>query len=295
MGREYYEKMTTELMPRYRKLYLSRLEKNLFPHLGHIQIADLRRTDILPALRELEGRGHVETAHRVAIIAGQVCRYARDCGLVEYNVADELGRALSKAKHSQRAAILDPAKIGGLLRAIDEYGGDISMRYALKIMPYVFVRSAELRGARWEEIDFDGRTWCIPAERMKRRREHLVPLASQVVVLFKELQEFTDNGELCFPSPFSKARAISDVGLLNGLRRLGYGKGEMDIHGFRSIASTLLNEQGFRPDVIEMQLSHAQKDSTRAAYNRALYLPERIGMMQKWADYLDSLKDNVEP
>lgn len=290
VGREYYEKKTANLMPRYRKLYLSRLEKNLYPHIGSIPMADLRRTDILPALRELEARGHVETAHRVAIIAGQVCRYARDCGYVEFNVADELGRALSRAKHTPRAAILDPEKIGELLRAIDDYRGDVSVRYALRIMPYVFVRSAELRGARWDEIDFDGGVWCVPAERMKRKREHLVPLAGQVIGLFRELQEDTGDGELCFPSPFSRTRPISDMGLLNGLRRMGYGKGEMDVHGFRSIASTLLNEQGFRSDVIEMQLSHAQKDSTRGAYNRALYLPERMEMMQAWADYLDGLR-----
>lgn len=151
-----------------------------------------------------------------------------------------------------------------------------------------------MRCARWEEIDLDNALWTIPAERMKKKREHLVPLATQVIDLFRLLKEISKGcGDLVFPSPQSKTQSISDVGLLNGLRRLGYGRDEMCIHGFRAMASTLLNEQGFRSDVIEMQLAHVQENQVRAAYNRALYLDERRDMMQKYADYLDSLKNSV--
>ena len=293
VGREYFERKTEDLNPRYRKQYKSRLENILFPAIGDIPIAELKRTEILDCLRKLEAKGHIDTAHRVATIASQVCRYARDCGLVDYDVADNLTSALSKVDHTPRAALTDPKEIGELLRAIEDYGGFDSIRYCLQIMPYVFTRSWELRGAHWSEINFDTAILTVPASRMKRRREHLVPLARQVVALLRELQEITGNGELVFPSAYSKTAPITDMGLLNALRRLGYGKGVMDIHGFRSIASTHLNEMGFRSDVIEMQLSHAQKDSVRAAYNRALYLPERTEMMQKYADFLDSLRADV--
>ncbi len=290
VAREYYEKKTIDLNPRYRKQYLSRIENILLPDLGQIPIRELKRTEILAVLRKLEAKAHFDTAHRVATIASQICRYARDCGLVEYDVADGLTNALSKLEHTPRAALTDPVEIGRMLQAIEGYNGDVSVRYALRIMPYVFVRSWELRGAKWSEIDFDEALWTIPASRMKRRREHIVPLARQVVALFDELRAFTGDSDYVFPSAFSTTQTISDMGLLNGLRRLGYGKGEMDIHGFRSIASTALNEMGVRSDVIEMQLSHAQKDSVRAAYNRAQYLDERTVMMQKYADYLDSLR-----
>ena len=177
---------------------------------------------------------------------------------------------------------------------MDGYPGDISIKFALRIMPYVFVRSGELRAAEWTEFDFDKAEWIIPTERMKMRRPHIVPLAQQVVKLAQELNGYTGGGQYVFPSPFSASRYITDVGLLNGLRRLGYGRSEMTIHGFRSIASTLLNEQGYRPDVIEVQLAHGEQNAIRGAYNRAEYLPERRRMMQEWADYLDGLREDKD-
>jgi integrase len=157
-------------------------------------------------------------------------------------------------------------------------------------MPYVFVRSFELRGARWEEFDFEKHLWIIPASRMKMRKAHTVPLSRQVETLLCELRRFTGDSDLLFPSHMSKTRCLTDVGLLNALRRMGYAKDKMCIHGFRAMASTLLNELGYRPDVIEAQLAHEEKNAVRAAYNRARYLPERIQMMQEWADWLDGLK-----
>lgn len=247
--------------------------------------------DFLAVLGKVERQGHLETARRLAQICGQVTRYARLAGMIVADPASHLTEALTTKPVRHHAAITEPREIGALLRAIDDYPGDVSVSFALKIMPYVFVRSSELRRASWTEIDLDRAEWLIPAERMKMRRPHLVPLARQVVGMFRALHAITGNRELVFPGTASVTRCISDVGLLNALRRLGYGRDEMTVHGFRSTASTRLNEMGYRPDVIEAQLAHAEKNSVRDAYNRAQYVEERRRMMQEWADYLDSLRD----
>ncbi len=294
VAREWYDKKTTELTPGYRKQILSRIENQLFPHIGNIQIAKLEPPDVLAAARHAEKKGNIETARRVVQLAGQICRYARICGYVKYDAASGLTEALPKVQKEHYATLTDPAKVGQLLRSIDDYPGDISVLYALKLLPYVFLRSKEIRGAEWSEIDFDAAEWVIPAIRMKSvknmRSPHTVPLARQVIELLKNLQEITGSGRLLFPSPFNVNRQISDMGLLNALRRMGYAKDEMTIHGFRGMASTLLNEQGYRADVIEAQLSHHERSSVRAAYNHALYMDERRKMMQEWADYLDELR-----
>lgn len=217
-------------------------------------------------------------------------RYARISGIVKYDAATGLTEALTPVQTRHYAAITDPAAIGCLLRNIDAYRGEPTICHALRILPYVFVRSGELRAATWEELDLDAATWVIPAARMKMRRPHIVPLARQVVELFRSMQNFSGSAGFVFPSSFSASRCISDNGLLTALRRMGYGKEQMSIHGFRSMASTLLNEQGYRPDVIEVQLAHNEKNAVRAAYNHAQYIEERRTMMQAWADYLDGLR-----
>ncbi len=290
VAEDWYEHKTLELEPRYRKQLRSRLEKVLLPAIGQIPIAVLRGKDIMPCLRIVEAKGMIETAHKLATIASQICRYATILGHCEFDCAGMLGRALSTRSPKNRAAITDSVEIGKLLRAINTYTGDLSIQMALIIMPYVFLRSRELRGAHWKEIDLENGLWTVPAERMKRHREHIVPLAHQVVEMFDEYREVCKSDDFVFPSSFSRTQAISDMGLLNGLRRLGYGRDEMCIHGFRSMASTRLNEMGFRPDIIEMQLAHVQENQVRAAYNRALYIDERRQMMQRWADYLDGLR-----
>lgn len=291
VAREWFEKRTVDKAERYRKELLARLEHGLFPYLGERPFAELEARDFLEPLRAAEARGAREMAHRLAQLLNQIGRYARVAGYVKHNEAADLREALeTRGERKHRAAITDPAEIGNLLRAIDAYPGDMSVRYALKILPYVFVRSSELRCAAWDEIDLTAGEWVIPAERMKIKRPHIVPLARQVVKLFQELREWTGQGRLCFPSPLSASRPITDMGLLNGLRRLGYGRDEMCIHGFRSMASTLLNERGFRPDVIEAQLAHGEKNAVRAAYNHAQYMDERRAMMQAFADMLDSLR-----
>jgi Integrase len=290
VAREWYSKKTGHLTPDYQKQIISRLENMLFPHIGGIPIATMEPGDILGAVRPAEERGAIETAHRLIQLAGQVCRYARLVGYAKYDVAAGLSEALPPVQTKHLATITDPKDIGHLLRAIEAYEGDTSIVYALRILPYVFVRSVEIRGAEWAEIDLENALWIVPAGRMKMRKPHTVPLSRQVVELLTALQAHSGAGRLVFPSPFSATRCISDMGLLNALRRMGYEKGQMTIHGFRSMASTLLNEQGCRGDVIEAQLAHGERNAIRAAYNHASYTEERRAMMQGWADYLDGLR-----
>ena len=190
------------------------------------------------------------------------------------------------------AAITEPARIGELLRAIDGYTGHTVTAYALKLAPLLFVRPGELRHAEWTDFDLDGREpqWRIPAEKMKMGEQHLVPLSKQALALLRELQPVTERGQYVFPSLRSRSRPMSDNTVNAALRRLGYTSEEMTGHGFRSLASTCLNEQGYHPDLIELQLAHAERNKVRAAYNKAQRLPERRKMMQAWADYLDQLR-----
>ena len=294
VAREWHSKRSCGWTPRSAKGVMQKLEGSIFPELGPRPIAELGAPDFLAVVQKTEARGCFEMARRLAQLCGQVTRYARLAGIVQADAASGLTEALTPSPVRHHATITNPKEIGVLLRAIDDYPGEVVTRYALKILPYVFVRSGELRGALWAEIDLDAATWLIPAERMKKRRPHVVPLSPQVVRLFRELREVTGNGPLAFPSTFSATRCLTDMGLLNALRRMGYGKETMSIHGFRGMASTLLNEQGYRPDVIEVQLAHGERNAVRAAYNHADYLAERRTMMEAWADYLDELREQAK-
>ena len=192
-------------------------------------------------------------------------------------------------KEKHHAALTKPDDVGALLRALDGYKGSFVVRCALRLAPLVFVRPGELRKAEWREFDLDGATWRIPPERMKMRREHIVPLSRQAVAILRELHPLTGAGRYVFPSARTTARPMSEVAVLAALRRMSYSRDEMTGHGFRTMASTLLNELGWSADAIERQLAHAERDGVRDAYNRAEYLSERKRMMQSWADYLDSL------
>jgi integrase len=260
------------------------------PYLGKRPIAEITSADLLQVLRRIEKRGKHETAHRVKQRCGQVFRYAIATGRAENDPTGGLKDALAPVKSVKRAAITDPAKVGALLRAIDDYDGYLPAVSALRLLPLVFVRPGELRMAEWGEIDLDAAEWRIPAERMKMREQHIVPLSRQAVAILREVHPLTGRGRLVFPSVRSPTRSISENTLNAALRRLGYAKDEMTSHGFRAMASTLLNERAFPPDVIELQLAHAERNKVRAAYNRAERLAERRTMMQAWADYLDDLK-----
>jgi integrase len=194
-----------------------------------------------------------------------------------------------------RPAIVEPLRIGELMRAIDGYRGDVATEFALKLLPLTFVRPGELRLALWHEFDLGRAEWRIPAERMKMRELHVVPLATQAVALLTDLHALTGKGVFVFPSIRSRDRPISDNTVNAALRRLGFGRDEMVAHGFRSMASTCLNEQGWHPDIIELQLAQAERNEVRAAYNRAQRLADRRQMMQAWADYLDSLRTTPTP
>jgi integrase len=272
------------------------LRDHLFPRLGSKPVSSIDAPELLATLRPLEARGKVETAHHARRLAGRVFKYAVITGRAQNNPAANLTGALASNKGTGRAAITDPRRVGELLRAIDGYigRGQASAEYALKLLPYVFVRPGELRGARWSEFDLEAAEWRIPADRMKMKEVHIVPLARQVVDLLHDLQAINGSGPYLFPGLGTSERTISENTLNATLRRIGYSKQEMTAHGFRAMASTLLNEQGFPPDVIELQLAHKERNKVRAAYNRSQRLPERRKLLQAWADYLDVLKQADE-
>ncbi len=265
------------------------LENLIYPRVGDRPITKITAQDLLAALRKIEVRGTHETAHRARQRCGQVFRYAVATGRAEHDITADLRGALAPVVSKNHAALTDPAEIGKLLRAIEGYRGSPTTAYALKIAPLTFVRPGELRHARWSEFDLDGAEWRIPGERMKMREQHIVPLARQAVELLRELRSISGRSDYVFPSLRSASRPMSENTVNAALRRLGYSKDEMTGHGFRSLASTLLNEQGWHPDLIELQLAHAERNKIRAAYNRAQRLSERKKMMQAWADHLDSL------
>ncbi|HEX7113696.1 MAG TPA: integrase arm-type DNA-binding domain-containing protein [Steroidobacter sp.] len=266
------------------------LESWLLPALGAQPIGEITPAELLGVLRRVESRGIHETAQRAKQLAGRIFRYAIATGRAERDITADLRGALVPPATRNRAAITEPARVGELLRAIDGYIGQPATLYALRLAPYVFVRPGELRAAEWREFDLKAAEWRIPASRMKMREPHIVPLSRQAVAILEELRRLTGGGRYLFPSLRTPERPISENTLNAALRRLGYSGEEMTAHGFRAMASTLLNERGFPPDVIELQLAHKERNKVRAAYNRAERLEERRKMMQAWADYLDSLR-----
>jgi integrase len=262
------------------------------PHIGSRPINELTAPEILAVLRRIESRGRLETCHRTKWRIGQIIRYAVATGRALRDPTGDLRGALTSPKTVNRSAITTPRRFGELLLAIDEYRGQGSTWAALRLAPLVYVRPGELRAAEWKEFILDGQNpeWRIAAERMKMKEEHIVPLSRQAISILEELQTFTGRGTFLFPSLRTSQRPISDNTLNAALRRLGFSKDEMTTHGFRATASTMLNESGVAPDLIELQLAHAERNKVRAAYNRAQRLAERRQMMQRWADYLDELR-----
>jgi integrase len=296
-GHESFEFVTREWHAKYKhnwsydhaKRTIERFEKNVFPWLGRLNINDIKPPELLAVLRRIEDRGALDTAHRVHQQCGQVFRYGIATGKAERDTAADLKGALAPVRTKHHASITDPVKIGELMRAINGYSGSFVTACALKLAPLVFVRPGELRHAEWSEFDLDNAEWRIPAEKMKMGTLHIVPLSKQAINILNDLNGLTGRDRYLFPSNRTKERPISNNTVNGALRRLGYTKDEMTGHGFRSMASTLLNEQGWNRDAIERQLAHSERDGVRAAYNYAEYLPERKKMMQAWADYLDGL------
>jgi integrase len=290
VAQEWLDLQSKSLAPETISILGARLNSGLHPYLGTRPMTSITAQELLSALRRIEARGRHETAHRVRALAGRVFRYAVATGRAQHDVAADLKDALVPVKSKNFASVTDPIRVGELMRAIEGYSGHPVTALALKLAPLVFVRPGELRQAEWSEFDLEGAEWRIPAARMKMRELHVVPLAHQSITLLEELQPFARGGRYVFPSLRSRDRPMSNNTINGALRRLGYSTEEQTGHGFRTMASTLLNEQGFPPDVIELQLAHAERNKVRAAYNKAQRLPERRKMMQAWADYLDELR-----
>lgn len=291
VAQEWFDKIGKTITPMYLARMKRRFERDLFPYLGKRPIEAVDAPQLLAALQRIESRGAVDTAHRARGECGALFRYAIATGRVKRDPAADLRGALSSHEKSHFATITKPVEVGELLRAIQGYRGTPEVRAALRLAPLTFVRPGELRAAEWAEFDLDGAEWRISAEKMKMRAPHIVPLSAQAVEVLRELQLLTGAGKYLFPGVRSPRRAMSENTVNAALRRLGYTTNQMTGHGFRSMASTLLHEQGWKHEAIERQLAHAERDEVSAAYNYAEHLPERRKMMQAWADYLDALRD----
>ena len=292
IAREWITNQRNRLAPRYCALILARLEADIFSQIGSRPIAEIDAPELLEALRKVERRGVIETARRLRQTCGQVFRYAIATGLAKYDPSADLRGALRSAGRARGHKAMALSEVPNFLGALALYDGDLRTRLALRLMILTFARTTELRAARWlefENLDGDNPLWRIPAERMKMKREHLVPLAPQAVSVLRELRKLpgSDASPFLFPSP-AREGCMSNNTMLYALYRMGY-HGRATVHGFRAMASTALNEMGFRPDLIERQLAHEEQNAVRAAYNRAEYLSERRAMMEHWGDYLDAL------
>lgn len=294
IAREWYAKFSPSWATSHAKTTIRRLELFIFPWLGARPVKTITAPELLAALRRIEAKGALETAHRVKQVCGQVFRYAIATGRAERDPSGDLRGAIPPASGKHMATITDPKEIAGLLRSIDDYRGAIVTRCALQLAPLVFVRPGELRQAEWSEFNLETAEWRIPAEKMKAGAVHIVPLSRQAIDILREIHPLTGHGRYVFPSPRTDSRPMSSNAILSALRRMGYAKDEMSGHGFRSMASTLLNEQGWNRDAIERQLAHAERNSVRAAYNYAEFIPERKKMMQAWADYLEGIKSGAK-
>ncbi|MDC1422071.1 integrase arm-type DNA-binding domain-containing protein [Gammaproteobacteria bacterium] len=266
------------------------LEKDLLPHLGKRPIADIKAPELLKTLRKIESRGAIETAHRAKRLAGQIFRYAVATGRAERDPSVDLKDALTQPTRTHFNSITEPAEVGPLIAAINNYQATPTVMAALKLSPLLFCRPGELRHLEWKEVNFDEARIELPASKMKTKEPHIIPLATQAMEILKELQLITGRGKFVFPSARGASRPLSENGVRTALRTLGYTNEQISPHGFRAMARTILDEVlNFPVDWIEHQLAHSVKDANGRAYNRTKHLEQRRGMMQKWADYLDEL------
>jgi len=293
VAREWLSKFSRNWKESHTKTISIRLENDVFPWIGARPIGEISAPELLTVLRRIESRGALDSAHRVSAICGQVFRYAISTGRAERDPSADLKGALPPHKGKHLAAITEPVQIGKLMRDIDGYSGTFIVRCAFKLSPLVFLRPVELSRAEWAEIDLEKAEWRIPADKMKMKALHIIPLPTQAVAILREVHTLTGTGKYVFPSVSSSTKSMAKNTILAALRSMGYTKEQMTAHGFRHMASTLLNEQGFNADAIERQLAH-KASGVRATYNAAEYLPERRRMMQHWADYLDGLATGAQ-
>lgn len=276
---------------RHRKTIELRIKKDLTPKIGQIPIQKIQAPDLLRVLRIIESRGAIETAHRVKTVASQIMRYGVATGRISSDPFRDLRGALKTPRTRRYAAIVKREPFGKLLRAIDGYDHSIIISHALRLAPHVALRPGELRGGLWSEIDIDNRVWTIAAERMKKKREHFIPLTNPMIHIIQSLHDYTGRGELMFPSIRARKRPISDGTLNAGLKYLGYSGEIHTPHGFRSTFSTMAYESGlFAEDVIEMQLAHLDKNVVKAAYNRSEHADQRRLLMEWWSSQINAMR-----
>lgn len=280
------EWMNKKIRPALSRTYIEktsmRLEKYILPVIGEERMLNITSRQVLDVCREIEALGTIDTAHRVKQIIGQVFRYAIAAGYADNDPTTALVNALQSRNRKHHACLTDAKKIAQLMKSIYTYKGRKIIRIAMLFSALTFCRPGEIRRAEWDEIDFEKCEWKIPAEKMKMKRMHIVPLSKQSLSLLGEARELTGNLQHVF-------HPMSDGAIRYALRSMGYSSDEMTAHGFRGTASTMLSEQGWNPEIIERQLAHSEKNASRAAYCHAEYLPDRQKMMQSWADYIYSL------
>ncbi|HWH73113.1 MAG TPA: integrase arm-type DNA-binding domain-containing protein [Methylibium sp.] len=290
VARSWHEHWKGPKSPRHAEYVIRRLEADVFPAIGSKPIGDITAPQLLAMAKKIEARGALDIARRAWQTCGQVFEFALAHGMLERNPAKDVrpGAAL-KARKKEHYARVDPKDLPELLRKIEVYQGGPYTRMAMKLMALTFVRTGELIGARWDEIDLEAAEWRIPAERMKMRTPHIVPLSTQAVDVLRSLHELKGLAGLLFPGERDHEKPMSNNTILKALERMGYA-GRMTGHGWRGVASTVLHEMGFDHAHIELQLAHQERDAVSAAYNFATYLPQRRKMMQRWADHLDALR-----
>lgn len=290
VAREWFAKNKSTWAASHSKKIIRRLERDVFPWVGKRAIESIKPADLLDILKRVQARGAIETTHRIQQNCGQVFRYAVATGRAASDPSRDLRGALPAWKPVHYPTITAPRDVGRLLRDLQAHKGGYVVRCALTLTPLLFVRPGELRRAEWSEIDLEAAEWRIPASKMKGRVMHIVPLARQAVAALKELHPLTGSGKWVFPGHRTNGEPMSENTVNAALRRMGYDRTMLTAHGFRGMASTMLHEQGWPTDVIERQLSHAERNAVKAAYNHAEHLPKRREMMQAWADYLDGLR-----
>ncbi len=291
VAKEWFDLFSAEHSPRYSAEVWSRLEREVFPFIGNKLLADIDAPAVLSILRWTEGRDVIVTMYKIKSHISQIFKYAIASGLAYADPSRDLSAALRSKPSKPMSSIIEPKEVGKLMFAITGYSRPV-VRSALLLGILTFVRPGELRTAEWEEFDMEAAEWRIPAAKMKMKRIHIVPLAEQAIAILRQIQPVTGQGKYVFPSVRSRDRAMSENTVTAALRRMGFTREEMTAHGFRGMASTLLHENGFKSDVIEAQLAHAQRNKVKAAYNHAEYLLERAEMMNWWADYLDELRSS---
>ena len=296
IAREWFVRHAPNWKENHSSKIIARLEKDVFPWIGARPIAEIAAPALLAAIRRIEARGALETAHRALACCGQVFRYAVSTGRAERDPTGDLRGALPPVKKDKHfAAITDPKKVGELMRDIDGYSGSYIVKSAFKLSPLLFVRPGELRKMEWKDLNLGAAEWCYFIT--KTETQHIVPLARQAVEVLREIQPLTGRGKYVFHGERDHDRPMSDNAIRSALRRMGWANDEMTPHGFRAMASTILDNMGYKQEWLERQLAHEEPNKVKAAYKRdawRMYMPERTAMMQSWADYLDKLKAGAE-